>query len=303
MLKTAAERRQEVEAFWDNKPCDSDRSAREKGTKEYFLEIERDRYEYQAHIRDQVIPKIDWRGKKVLEIGTGVGTDARFLISRGAVYTGINIDQGSVDMTRRALDVFGLPGTVEKRDATAMAYADATFDVVYSYGALPCIPDLDRAMAEIFRVLKPGGEFIGLFYNRSSINFQVEIRLLRRMFRPLLVVPGVIPLLHAFGLPRQTLIGHRELYRKAPKMSADEWLYRNTDGPDNPYICIQSAQEAAQLLHRFEVISNEVYFFDHRHWGLPGRLLPRAVIRALGRKWGWHRVVHARKPHGTDATH
>ena len=295
-MKTAAERRKEVEQFWNSKPCDSDRSGLTMGTMEYFLEIEHDRYKYQGHILSDVLAKINWRGKHVLEIGTGVGTDARAIIHRGAIYTGINIDQASVDMTARALDVFSLSGKVEKHDATNMPYADASFDVVYSFGALPCVPDLDKVMAEIYRTLKPGGEFLGLFYNRSSINYQVEIRLLRKLFRPLLVVPGVIPVLSWLGLPKDRLLGHRELYRKAPKMSAEEWLSRNTDGPDNPYICIQNADEARKLLRDFEILSNEAFFFDYRHWGAVGRLLPRFLRDMLGRRWGWHRVVHALKP-------
>lgn len=301
-MKTAAETRKDVEEFWNNKPCDSDRSQLAKGTAKYFLEIERDRYTYQGHILTDVIPKIDWHNKHVLEIGTGVGTDARAIIARGAIYTGINIDQGSVDMTARALELFGLPGKVEKCDATSMPFASQSFDVVYSFGALPCIPDLDKAMREIFRVLKPGGEFLGLFYNRSSINYRIEIQILRRMFRPLLVIPGVIPLLHWFGLPKDRLLGHRELYLKAPRMSKQEWLSRNTDGPENPYICIQDAQEAESLLRDFEIICNEVYFFDYRHWSMVGRLMPTWLVSVLGRRWGWHRIVHARRPRMPIAT-
>ncbi|MHB1528895.1 MAG: class I SAM-dependent methyltransferase [Acidiferrobacteraceae bacterium] len=295
-MKSAEETKKEVEKFWNDKPCDSDRSQLVVGTKEYFLEVERDRYLYQDHILSDVLPKIDWRGKRVLEVGTGVGTDARAIITRGAAYTGINIDQGSVDITRQALETFGLAGDVQKCDVTSLPYENASFDVVYSFGALPCIPDLDKAMAEIHRVLKPQGEFLGLFYNRSSINYQVEIRILRRMFRPLLMVPGMIRLLAWCGLPEDRLAGHRELYRKAPRMSEQEWLSRNTDGPDNPYIRIQDAQEAGKLVKDFEVVCNEVYFFDYRHWGVLGRKMPSRLVKALGRRWGWHRIVHARKP-------
>jgi hypothetical protein len=48
-----------------------------------------------------------------------------------------------------------------------------------------------------------------------------------------------------------------------------------------------------QALRRCE--NNEVDFFDHRHWGALGRLLPENVPRALGRRWGWHRIVDATK--------
>lgn len=295
-MERAAEIRKEVEQFWDARPCDSDRSRRLPGTKEYFLDIEADRYSLQRHIRDEILSKIDWRDKAVLEIGTGVGTDARVIISGGADYTGINIDRGSVEVTRQALEVFGLPGKVEQHDATRLPYADESFDVIYSFGAFPCIPDLPRAIGEIHRVLKPGGQVLGLLYNRSSINYHVEIMFLRRLLRPVLAVPGAIPLLSALGLPRDRLEGHRVLFQEKPRMSAAEWLSRNTDGPDNPYISVQDRFEAENLFARFKILSHEVYFFDYRHWGIAGRLMPAPFKRYVGRRWGWHRVVHATKP-------
>jgi ubiquinone/menaquinone biosynthesis C-methylase UbiE len=293
-MKTAADRRKEVENFWDNKPCDSERSHKVHGSKEYFQEIEEDRYKYQSHIID-VLNGIDWHGRKVLEIGTGVGTDARVIVGKGADYTGINIDQGSVDLTKKALDTFLLAGKVQRCDATSMIYKDGVFDVVYSFGAMPCIPDLDKAIEEIYRVLKPGGEVVALLYNKSSINYHVEIMFLRKISRHLLVIPGVIRILQLLGLPRDKLEGHLKLYRNAKNMSDQEWLSRNTDGPDNPFICVQDAQETNRLFARFEIVSHQVYFFDFRHWGILGRLLPKSVVNFLGKRWGWHRVIHAKK--------
>lgn len=293
-MKTAADKRKEVEGFWNDKPCDSERSHKTYGTRDYFNEIEADRYRFQSHILD-IIDGIDWDGKEVLEIGTGVGTDARVIIGKGADYTGINIDQGSVDLTKKALDVFSLAGKVEKCDATSMKYKDETFDVVYSFGALPCIPDLDKAMEEIYRVLKPGGEVVGLLYNRSSINYHIEIMFLRKLFRYLLVIPGALRFLQLLGLPGDKLEGHLKLFKNKKKMSDQEWLSRNTDGPDNPFICVQDAKEANKLFSRFEIVGHRIYFFDFRHWGILGRLLPKFIVNLLGKHWGWHRVIHARK--------
>jgi ubiquinone/menaquinone biosynthesis C-methylase UbiE len=293
-MKTSADTRKEVEGFWDNKPCDSDRSDEAYGTTAYFKEIEVDRYKYQGHILD-IIDSIDWKGKKVLEIGTGVGTDARIIIGKGADYTGINIDQGSVDLTSKALHTFSLPGKVEKCDATAMKYADGSFDIVYSFGAMPCIPDLDKAIGEINRILKPGGEVLGLLYNKSSINYHVEIMFLRKIFRHILVIPGAIWLLSMLGLPRDKLDGHLKLYKNSKNMSDQEWLSRNTDGPENPYISAQDEKDAKRLFSIIGTISQEVYFFDFRHWGVVGKMLPKFIVNFLGKHWGWHRIVRARK--------
>ncbi len=293
-MKSATEKRKEIEDFWDNEPCDSEMSNKEKGSKEFFEEIEYDRYRYQGHILD-IMEKIDWKGKDVLEIGTGVGTDARKLIEKGAKYIGINIDQGSVDITTKALEVFSLQGEVKKCDATKIIFEDNAFDVVYTFGALPCVPNLEEVMDEIFRVLKPGGEVLALFYNKSSINYHVEIMFLRKMFRHLLIIPGAITFFGFLGINKDTLIGHRKLYKEKGKMSDGEWLSRNTDGPENPYICVQDKNDVNKLFINFKIECNEVYFFDYRHWGMLGRLLSLPIKNYLGKKWGWHRIVHATK--------
>ncbi len=283
-----------VRAYWNNKPCDSDLSDRERLSREYFLDIERQRYELQPHILD-IISKIDWRGKRVLEIGSGVGTDARKIIRMGGHYTGINVDRVSTEATSQALRVFSLAGVALQCDATSLDFPDNTFDVVYSFGVLHHIPEVEKAVAEIRRVLKPGGELLVMLYNRASINYVVEIMFMRKLGLCILSVPGAISLLRWMGFQREKLERHKQLRRQRRRMTGEEWLSRNTDGPDNPYSRVYSAAEAAELLGAFRIKNNEVDFFDHRHWGALGRLLPRNLRRALGRHWGWHRIVYAKK--------
>ena len=91
-----------VRAYWNEKPCDSELSDQDRFSREYFLDIERQRYGLQPHILE-ILEKIDWRGKRVLEVGAGVGTDARNIIGRGGIYTGINVDQGSTEATSGAV--------------------------------------------------------------------------------------------------------------------------------------------------------------------------------------------------------
>ena len=292
---TPDELRAAVRQYWDARPCDSDASRLSPGSPSYFTEIEKERYAHQGHVLE-LLNQIDWRGKSTLEIGTGVGTDARQLIVRGAHYDGINLDEGSCALTRRALAAFGLPGRVQAMDATAMRFGDATFDVVYSFGVLHHIPDVGRAVGEIHRVLKRDGLLLFMVYNRSSINYQLEIRLLRRWGLRLLGLPGAIPLLSRLGFPREKLERHLELFTALGRMSDEEWLSRNTDGPDNPYSCVYSRAEVEKLLaDRFRILRQQVCYIDPRHWGPPGRLLPRPTIRFLARRWGWHRIALAQR--------
>lgn len=289
-MNSAQER---VRAYWNTQPCDSELSSRNSLSREYFLDIEHQRYELQPHILD-ILSKIDWDGKQVLEIGTGVGTDARQIIGRGGCYTGINIDQGSTIATATALRAFSLPGTAKVGDATSLDFADDTFDVVYSFGVLHHIPEVARAVAEIHRVLKPGGELLVMLYNRASINYMVEIMFLRKLGLRLLSAPGAIALLRRMGFPSSKLERHKELHGRLTPMTDREWLSRNTDGPDNPYSRVYDVHEAAELLKAFRIETNEAYFFDHRHWGALGSLMPKQLRGVLGRQWGWHRIVLSR---------
>ena len=291
----AAVAQERVRAHWDRQPCDSELSARERLSREFFLDVERQRYALQPHILE-CLSWIDWRGKRVLEVGAGVGTDARRIIGAGALYTGINVDRGSTEATAQALRAFSMPGVALERDARSLDFPDGTFDAVYSFGVLQHIPEAQRAVAEIHRVLKPGGEFLLMLYNRTSINYALEIKFLRKLGLRLLRLPGMIPLLERLGLPRAKLERHRQIYLERGFPSEEEWLSRNTNGPDYPYCRVYDASEARQLLAGFEILRTEIHFFDHRHWGVLGRVMPGFLRGALGRCWGWHRIVHARKP-------
>jgi hypothetical protein len=134
-----------------------------------------------------------------------------------------------------------------------------------------------------------------MLYNRTSINYIGEIMFLRKLGLRILSVPGALTLVRRLGFPRDKLERHMELRRQRGRMTDEEWLSRNTDGPDNPYSRVYGAKEAAELFKAVQIQKNEVHFFDHRHWGTPGQLLPESVRKALGRYWGWHRIVYARK--------
>jgi ubiquinone/menaquinone biosynthesis C-methylase UbiE len=286
---------EEVQAYWDHTPCGSELSQRSRSSKEYFLEVENERYKYEGHIQDLILG-LNPRNKKILEIGTGVGTDARKIIEQGGIYAGINVDGGSTDLTRAALDTFGLQGSVTQSSATDMNFADQTFDSVYSFGVLHHIPDVGKAVAEIHRVLNSDGQLLLMLYNKNSINYYLEILFFRKIALRILSIPGMIRLFGALGFPATKLARHIDLYKNSNGMSAQEWLSRNTDGPDNPYSRVYDEREVEELLSgRFQILSQDIYFFDYRHWGLFGRCLPRAVTDLIGRKWGWHRIVRAQK--------
>jgi SAM-dependent methyltransferase len=104
------------------------------------------------------------RGERVLEVGCGLGADARELAARvapGGEAVAVDVSQAMVDAARERHDP-ALPVTYERADVTDLPYDDASFDVVRIERVLQHVPDVARACAEMARVLKPGGRLLAL---------------------------------------------------------------------------------------------------------------------------------------------
>jgi len=99
-------------------------------------------------------------GAHALDVGCGVGDDAFDLASRvgpaGRV-AGVDVSTAMIDEARRRASGRNLPVTFETADAQALPFADATFDAVRTERMLMHVPDPNRALAELVRVLRPGG--------------------------------------------------------------------------------------------------------------------------------------------------
>ena len=99
-------------------------------------------------------------GKRVLEIGCGRGVGIEILLSLGAEHvTGFDLDPKMVALAEKRLETFGDRVRVFVGDAEAIDASDASFDAVVDYGVIHHIPQWQKALREIARVLKPGGIF------------------------------------------------------------------------------------------------------------------------------------------------
>ncbi len=112
-----------------------------------------------------VLAGVELAGRKVLEIGCGRGGNCSYLArytEAGAIF-GVDLCHANVDLSRR--NHRGLePGYAGKvsfhvADAESLAFADASLDVVLSLESSHCYPDLGSFLAEVHRVLTPGGLF------------------------------------------------------------------------------------------------------------------------------------------------
>jgi ubiquinone/menaquinone biosynthesis C-methylase UbiE len=104
----------------------------------------------------------------MLEIGVGGGVDFSNWVNNGADATGVDLTEAGVRMTRERLaHQCASPSAYRLlvADAENLAFPDASFDFVYSWGVLHHSPDTRRAFREVHRVLKPGGYFKGMIYH------------------------------------------------------------------------------------------------------------------------------------------
>jgi SAM-dependent methyltransferase len=116
-----------------------------------------------------------------LEIGLGYGTLSQLLAKRAGDYHGLDIAAGPVAMVRHRLSMMGIDDPerrVVQGSALSIPHRDASFDYVYTIGCLHHTGNIPRGVSELRRVLRPGGKFVVMLYNRHSAR-QLRKRLLR----------------------------------------------------------------------------------------------------------------------------
>jgi ubiquinone/menaquinone biosynthesis C-methylase UbiE len=286
----------EVRNFWDAHPCQSSLSRAEDRI-QYFQEISNRRYGGREWHVPIVASFSSFQGKDVLEIGCGIATDGLEFAKNGANYVGVDLTPHSIDLARERFSLFQMPGRFEVANAEeGLPFPDGSFDHVYSFGVIHHSPVPEKIVGEIHRVLRKGGTFTVMLYNKSSINYYLEIMFLRKLFRWFLL-PSFMPGLMAAmtGFAKWKLEGHRNILMGKKKMSREEWISMNTDGPFCPLARVYDREEAATLFRNFGNLRQEVWEFNVEHWSFVGRAIPEFVAKWIGRHWGWHRMIYGAK--------
>ena len=138
-----------------------------EGTPEYFAQVEQSRYELEPFI-PAYADFAGAAGKRVLEVGVGLGTDFVRFARAGADVTGVDLTEHAVELVRSRLEQEKLEGSVKVADAESLPFPDDLFDRVYSWGVLHHTPNTQRAIDEAIRVVRPGGALCVMLYGRHS---------------------------------------------------------------------------------------------------------------------------------------
>jgi SAM-dependent methyltransferase len=97
------------------------------------------------------------KGKRVLEIGCGMGFHSELLKRAGAILTSVDLSPTSVSSTEKRFALKGMEGDIRQMDAEHLDFPDGEFDMVWSWGVIHHSSHTGRIMREIARVTKPGG--------------------------------------------------------------------------------------------------------------------------------------------------
>jgi len=247
-----------VKEFWDNRPCNINHSDKEIGSKEYFDEVTKRKYFVESHIKSFANFGV-YKDKDILEVGCGIGTAAQSFIEHGARYTGIDVSVHSIELAKKRMEVYGLKGTIFEGDIQSFMIPDKKFDLIYSFGVLHHIKDLESAIKNIHNMLKPGGQFKLMMYASNS-------------WKNTCITHGLDQFEAQSGVPianTYTKDDMREILKDFVNIHIDQ-----------------------DHIFQWNVDEYKQYRYKKESWF---ETMPDALIRALEKDYGWHLLITCEK--------
>jgi SAM-dependent methyltransferase len=276
----------QVEGFWNANLCGKQFVNVKFPSKEFF-ELYRDfRYKKTHHLNSY----IDWKnaeGKDLLEIGTGIGADATRWAAYARSYTGADLTAEAVSATKIHFEHLKLKGNILQANAEALPFSSDSFDIVYSHGVLHHTTNIQKTFDEIYRVLRPGGQFIVMLYAKGSFNYWIRIQFyfrLRLLFELFKSGLGLKPkgnwALHLKNLRSEGL----------SYLSWNNFPHRCTDGPDCRIANIYYKREMRSML---EKTGFKIEKMKKAHFPIGGNF-PKMEL-SLGSMMGFHQLIWCKK--------
>jgi SAM-dependent methyltransferase len=159
----------DVERFWDKRPCNLRHSQQPVGTRAYFDEVEKKKFFVEPDIL-AFTNFDDWRGKRVLEIGCGMATAGVKFARHGAIYTGVELSQESLALAKQRFEVYGLEGTFYLANAEKLSEVVPVeeYDLIYSFGVIHHTPQPHRVVSELQRYMGSDTQLKIMLYAKHS---------------------------------------------------------------------------------------------------------------------------------------
>ncbi len=160
-----------VRDFWDSRPCNLRHSPAAAGTREYFDQVEERKYLVEPHIPG--FAEFErWRGRRVLEIGCGLGTDTINFARAGARVSVIELSERSLELARKRAELYGCENEIDFYHGNAEDLASVVpvepFDLIYSFGVIHHTPHPERVLAALPAYMAPRARLKLMVYHRYA---------------------------------------------------------------------------------------------------------------------------------------
>ena len=265
-----------VREYWNHRPCNLRHSPEPVGTREYFDQVEARKYFVESHIPGFAqFPR--WAGKRVLEVGCGLGTDTMNFARAGATVTAVDLSAASLDLARQRAELFGLQDRITFVEANAERLAEflepAHYDLVYSFGVIHHTPHPERALDQIRRF------FTG---PQTTLKMMVYYRWSWKVFGIVLKEAH-----GAFWRLDEVVARNSEAQTGCPvtysytKKSLRQWLEHSGFAVEDMFV---------DHIFPYRVADYVKYRYVKE---FPFNILPAPAMRALERRLGWHLCVTA----------
>jgi SAM-dependent methyltransferase len=156
-----------VRTYWNDHIHDLDVSSNLPGSREFFADLDQYHFEKLHHL-PRLIDFGAYRGKKVLDVGCGAGTDLVRFAKGGAHVTGVDLSSSAIALAKENFAQQGLTADLREADGERLPFADDAFDLVFAHGVVQYTEHDTALVDECRRVLKPGGTAVFQVYNRVS---------------------------------------------------------------------------------------------------------------------------------------
>jgi len=262
--------------YWNDRPCNIRHSKKKVGTKEYFDDVEYRKYFVEYHIPDFANFK-DWKGKDVLEIGCGIGTDTINFARCGANITAIDISNESLKLAKKRAKVFKLTKNIKFIKGNAEDIANVVknkkFDLIYSFGVLHHTPSPENSIKYFNSLLNKNGKVKIMVYNRYS--WKVFWILLKSKFK--------------FWKIKELIMKYSEAQTGCPvtytysKNKITEILNKNN---------LKVNDIKAEHIFPYKISKYKNYIYE-KGWYF--RIIPNFIFKKIESIFGWHLCITASK--------
>lgn len=264
---SSQEYKKQTQKHWTSVPCGSNYSDKEFLSKEFFDEIGTHRYATHPWIIEN-IRRFNIKGKKVLEIGCGMGTDHLAMARQGGEMVGIDLTPKNLAISKNRFEIYGFSSGFVVGDAENLPLKNESFDFVYSFGVIHHSPDTQRIVSEIYRILKCGGRCWVTVYHKNSIYFWLSV----------FTVGWLL---------------HGRFLRESIKQQMSRIEYPNNN--PNLVIRLYRRKEFEKMFNGFRHVSSSIDHLVSENISYIGKYIPARILSWLGKRFGWYVIIEAIK--------